>query len=44
MRIEKMITKAAPDCYTYSPCQPLWKCMENSMENSMENIHADVRG
>ena len=35
-----MITKAALDCYTYSPCQPLWKCMENSMEN----MHVDVRG
>ena len=33
MRIEKLITKAALDFETNSPCQPLWKFMENSMEN-----------
>ena len=26
------------DCWTNSPCQRLWKCIENSMEN----MHTDV--
>ena len=32
-------TKAALDCETNSPCQPLWKCLEKSKEN----VHTDVR-
>ena len=33
------LTKVALDCEKNSPCQPLWKCMGNSMEN----MHTDVR-
>ena len=32
------LTKVALDCEKNSPCQPLWKCMRNSMEN----MHTDV--
>ena len=31
--------KAALDCQTNSPCQPLWKCLEDIMEN----MHTYVR-
>ena len=38
MRIEEVITSYS-SCYTNSPCQPLWKCIENNIEN----MHSDVK-